>query len=50
VLDVIVTRIPVRMPASARGQFALMVLAAFLVLNHLGAFGSGTPELVYKGF
>lgn len=39
-----------RMPRSEYGMACVMALMALVVLNHVGAYGSGTPELVYKGF
>ena len=37
-------------PRSEAGMVVLTALVAWVVFNHIGAFGSGTPELVYKGF
>lgn len=50
IADMLFTHIPRGLPDQPSARYALMLLALFLVFNHLGAFGSGTPDLVYKGF
>ena len=50
-IDAVHRRLPAwHAPRSERGMVVMMVFATWIVFNHLGAYGSGTPELVYKGF